>query len=338
MKKVLLGLSLMLMMVFVLVGCDNQGDAEDNDVEDMLIENDKVEDDETDAGEDALTIDSDPINVLVTFSVIADMVENVGGDLVNVTTIVPIGQDPHEHEVTPQDVIDATDADIIFYNGLYLEVEYDWFEELMETAGREEGVDFFAVTDGIDYYTLRTEGMEDYYDPHAWMDPLRGMEYVNNITEFLSTVLPEEADVFAANAEAFNAEINEIYTEWNGRFDDIPEGRNLIVTAEGAFRYLGDRFGINNEYLWEINSEDEGTPEQFIRLIDIINASDVPYLFLESSIDPDYMEQVSEETGVPIFDDYLYTDSLSEEDGPAATYLAFLRHNLETLYTAFTGE
>lgn len=331
MKKVLLGLSLMFMTVFVLVGCNNDGEIENDGAQDTPIETEAVETD-TD------TLNTDPIEVLVTFSIIADMVENVGGDLVNVTTIVPLGEDPHEHEVTPQDVIDATNADIILYNGLDLEVEYDWFEELMETAGRTEGIDFFAVTDGIDYYTLRTEGMEDYYDPHAWMDPIRGMEYVNNIAEFLSQVLPESADVFTANAQAFNAEIYEIYTEWDGRFDNIPEGRNLIVTAEGAFRYFGYRFGIDNEFIWEINSEDEGTPEQFIRLIDIVNESDVAYLFLESSIDPDYMQQVSEETGVPIFDEYLFTDSLSEATGPAPTYLDFLRHNLETLYAAFTAE
>lgn len=327
MKKYLLGLVTILAVGFVLVGCSNDNEPEVTGVTPetpapVVLDENELE----------------PINVLVTFSVLADMTENVGGSLVNVTMIVPIGEDPHEWEVTPGDVINATNADIIFYNGLYLEVEYDWFEELMETAGRVEGVDFFAVTDGIAYYTLRTEGMEDYFDPHAWMDPIRGMEYVNNIAALLSIILPEAADYFAANAEAFNAEIYAIYNEWTGRFDSIPVERNLVVTTEGAFRYFGYRFGINNDFLWEINSEDEGSPEQFLRTIAIINASEVRYLFLESSIDPDYMEQLSAETGVPIFGDYLFTDSLSEANGQAGTYLAFLRHNLQTIYTALTAE
>ena len=277
-----------------------------------------------------------PLEVLVTFSILTDMVQNVGGSMVNVTTIVPIGEDPHEHEVTPHDVINATNADIIFFNGLYLEIEYDWFENLMATAGRIENVDFFAVTDGISYHTLRTPGMEDYLDPHAWMDPILGMQYVNNIATLLSKVLPTSADYFYANATAFNQEIYGVYTQWAGRFDNIPAERNMIITAEGAFRYFGYRFGVNNEFLWEINSEDEGTPEQFIRLISIINEGNPAYLFLESSIDPDYMEQVSQETGIPIFEEYLFTDSLSEVSGPAGTYIDFLLHNLQAVYVAFT--
>jgi len=311
MKKNLIGLGMAWFLLLALVAC---GSDESNGVE------------------------GDRVDVLVTFSILADMVENVGGDLVNVTTIVPIGEDPHEHEVTPGDVINATSADIIFYNGLYLEIEYDWFEGLMETAERVPNVDFFAVTDGIPYLNLRTIGMEDYYDPHAWMDPILGMEYVSNIARLLSEAFPEHEDYFLANAEAFNAEIYGVYNEWSGRFADIPTERNLVVTAEGAFQYFGLRFDVGNDFIWEINSEDEGTPEQFIRIVDVVNESNIAYLFVESSLDPDYMEQVSAETGVPIFGDYLFTDSLSDAQGSASTYLDFLRHNLETIYTALTAE
>lgn len=313
MKKYLVGLGLITLVLVTLVACGN---------------------DENNGSE----VEAESIEVLVTFSILADMVENVGGDLVNVTTIVPIGEDPHEHEVTPGDVVDATNADLIFYNGLYLEVEYDWFEELMETAGRVENEDFFAVTDRVAYLNLRTAGMEDYYDPHAWMDPILGMEYIDNIARVLSASFPEHEDYFLANAESFNGEIYAVYNEWSGRFAEVSEDRNLVVTAEGAFQYFGHRFDVGNDFIWEINSEDEGTPEQFIRIINIVNESSIAYLFIESSIDPDYMAQVSEETGVPIFREYLFTDSLSEGGGPASTYLEFLRHNLETIYAALTGE
>lgn len=322
MKKMLVSLGLVCIMALVLVGCDNDNEeAATNGTGDT----------QTQANEEAL-------EVLVTFSVIADMTQQIGGDYVVVTTIVPIGETPEDYEFTPNDVINATDADLIFYNGLEFEHEYEWFDELMATAGREKDVDFFALTDGLEAVRLLTPGLEDYYDPHLWMDPLLGMGYVDNIVAVLSEAMPERADYFAANGEAFNAEIYAVYTEWSGRFDAIPAERNLLVTAEGAFRYFGYRFNVNTDFIWEFNAEDEGTPEQFIRIIETVNASNVAHLFVESSIDPDYIEQVSQETDVPIFDGYLFTDSLSEAGGPASTYLDFLTHNLATIYAGLTAE
>ena len=330
MKKFLMLFTVIVAGIFVLAACSN-----DADVNDTTADN-GVEIATPDIELDVDVTDTDPLNVLVTFSIIADMVENVGGHLVNVTTIVPIGEEPEEYEFTPGDVMNAIAADVIFHNGLDLEHEYDWFEELMATADRIEDVDFFAVNDESNAVRLLTEDLQDYYDPHTWMDPILGMEMVNTIADVLAGFMPEYADVFAANAQNFNAKIYAVYTEWAGRFDQFSD--MSLVTTEGAFRYFGYRFNITTEFIWEFNSEDEGTPEQFIRVIDIVNAGNVPFLFIESSVDPDYMEQVSEETGVPIFDEYLFTDSLSEVGGPAATYLAFLRHNLQTVYTAFAAE
>ena len=328
MKKFLVGLGFMLICGFVLVGCegDNETPIADETVE---VE---TPDAEVEVDGDVVVLD-----VLASFSVIADMIGQVGGQHVVVTTIVPIGEEPEEYEFTPGDVINATNADVIFYNGFDLEHEYDWFEELMATAGRVKDVDFFALTDGLPGVRLLTEGLQDYYDPHLWMSPLLGMGYVDNIITVLSNILPEAAEYFASNGAAFNAEIYAVYTEWNDRFTEIPADM-LLVTTEGAFRYFGYAFGINTEFIWEFNSEDEGTPEQFVRIIDIVNQGNVPYLFIESSVGPDYMAQVSEETGVAIWDGYLFTDSLSEAGGPAATYLAFLRHNLETIYAALMAE
>lgn len=328
MKKFLMLFTVLLASVVVLAACssdDNQDYSHGDGYIDIAT---------PDIGLDL--IDSDPLNVLVTFSIIADMVENVGGNLVEVTTIVPIGEEPEEYEFTPGDVMNAIAADVIFHNGLDLEHEYDWFEELMAAAERVEDVDFFAVNDETNAVRLLTEDLQDYYDPHTWMDPIFGMDMVTTIAEVLAGVKPEYAEVFAANAQAFNAEIYAVYTEWAGRFDKF-EG-TLLVTTEGAFRYLGYRFNIENDFIWEFNSEDEGTPEQFVRLIDIVNNSNVPFLFVESSVDPGYMEQVSEETGIEIFGEYLFTDSLSEVSGLAATYLDFLRHNLQTIFASFGGE
>ena len=328
MKKFLVGLGMITVMSFVLIGCgsdDNGYEEEVPVIEDSIVEEPAVE-------------ASELIQVVATFSIISDMVEQVGGYLVEVTTLVPIGEDPHEHEVLPEDVMAVENADVILYNGMNLETAYDWFENLMAAAGQVSSVDYFAVTDGITALYLTTEGLEDYQDPHAWLDINNGMIYVQNIANILSGVAPEHADTFQANAALEIARLEELRDEWIGRFASIPEAERMVTTVEGAFRYFGLVFGIDTAYIWEINAEEEGTPEQMMRIIGIINESDIRRLFVESVFaDEGYMEQVSEETGIEIYA-IVYTDSLSEASGDAPTYFDMLRHNLETIYSGLTAE
>ena len=315
MKKFLTSLVLVLMMVFVLVACTPDTDAP------------STGDDGN--GETA----HDAIQVVATISIITDMVEKVGGDVVEVYTIVPIGDNPEDHEVIPGDIMAVTNADLIFYNGWNLETGDEWLENLFESTERE-GI---RVTEGITPIYLTTVGDENYQDPHAWLDISKGIIYIQNIANALSEFAPEHADTFVANADAYIARLEALHDEWVGRFDSIPDSERLVVTAEAAFIYFGNAYGVTIDGIWELNAEDEGTPEQMIRIIGVINASNVRSLFTESSIEEHYMEQVSAETGVPIFG-MLFTDSLSEADGPAATYYDFMRHNLETIYAGLTAE
>ena len=280
--------------------------------------------------------DFEPLQVVATFSVIADMVYQVAGELVEIYTIVPIGEEPEEHEVLPSDMIAVSNAAIVFYNGIGLEDEGYWFEDLVEATGIEAGVTLFVVTEGITPLNLQTEGMEDYYDPHAWLDPRYGMIYIQNIADILSVFMPEHADTFQANATREIARLQQLFDQWVGTFDDIPASERIVFTTEGAFRYFANAFNLYVGYIWELNAEEEGTIEQMISIIELVNASDVRYLFIESSLEPDYMEQVSEETGVPIFG-MLFTDSISYADGEAPTYFDMLRHNLESINTALRG-
>ena len=323
MKKFLAGLSLVLMMVFVLVACNNDENSD-------LAESGTPSSTEVGSSD---TVDTDVIQVVASFSIIADMVEQVGGDLVEVYTIVPIGEEPEEHEVLPDDIMAVTNADLIFYNGWNLEEGDAWLENLFAATERE-GI---QVTEGVTPIYLTTRGYEDYYDPHAWLDISKGIIYIRNITDALSAFAPEHADAFAANADAYIARLEALHDEWIGRFDNIPDSERLVVTAEAAFIYFGNAYGVYVDGIWELNAEDEGTPEQMVRIIGIINASNVRSLFIESSVEAHYIEQVSEETGVPIFG-MLFTDSLSEPDGSAATYYDFMRHNLETIYAGLTAE
>lgn len=277
---------------------------------------------------------NDPIQVVATFSIIADMVYQVGGSLVEIYTIVPIGEEPEEHEILPSDMIAVSTADIIFYNGLGLEEGGYWFEDLVEATGIVAGVDFFSVSQGVVPFNLQTEGLEDYYDPHAWLDISKGIIYIQNITNILSDFAPTHADTFEANAAAEIARLQELHDTWVGAFNDIPASQRIVVTAEGALRYMASAYGFDVGYIWELNAEEEGTIEQMIRIIEFVNASDINYLFIESSIEPDYIEQVSEETGVPIFG-MLFTDSLSYANEEAPTYFEMMRHNLELINAAF---
>lgn len=278
---------------------------------------------------------SEAIQVVTTFSILADMINEVAGGLADIYTIVPIGNDPHEHEVLPADLLAVYNSDIIFYHGLNLETGYyGWFANLMQAVDRD--LNYVAVTEGIEPIYLTTEGLENYHDPHAWLDISNGIIYIQNIARLLSEISPENAATFESNADAYISRLYALHNEWLGAFDDIPYGQRLLITAEGAFRYFGYAYNVRTAHIWEINAHEEGTPEQMLALINIVNTSDVISLFTESSIDAQYIEQISAETGIPIFA-MLYTDSLSEPEGQAGTYYDMMRFNLETIYAGLSG-
>lgn len=278
----------------------------------------------------AEAVETEAIQVVATFSIIADMVYQIAGELAEVYTIVPIGDDPHEHEVLPDDLFAVYNADIILYHGLNLETGYyGWFERLMQSV--DQSLNYFAVTQGITPLYLTTPGLEDYHDPHAWLDIRNGIIYIQNIARILSDFMPQYSSIFEENASAYISRLYALHNEWVGAFDDIPDASRLLVTAEGAFRYFGYAYNVNVAYIWEINAHEEGTPEQILNIINILNNSEVEVLFTESSIEPHYMEQVSSETGIPIFA-MLFTDSLSEPHEQASTYYDMMRFNLETIH------
>jgi len=276
------------------------------------------------------------IQIVATISIIADMVYHVAGDLVNIYTIIPIGDNPEEHDIMPADMVAVANADLIFFNGWNLEAGNGWFADLMQSTGMTENINYFRVTQGIAPFFLLTDGMEYEEDPHAWLDLSKGIVYVQNIAQILSEFSPQNADIFAANADNYIADLYALHNEWVGRFDHIPASQRLLVSSEGAFRYFAAAYNLYEAYIWELNAEEEGTPEQMLALIDAINTSQVRSLFSESSIDPQYIKQISAETGIPIFG-MLFTDSLSEPGGVAGTYYDMMRFNLETIYAGLTN-
>lgn len=275
------------------------------------------------------------LNVVATNSIIADMAKQVGGDLINIHSIVPVGTDPHEHEVLPEDIQKSEESDVILYNALNLETGNGWFDDLMKTTNKTENEDYFPLSKDVEPLYLTSEGQTDEADPHAWLDLQNGIKYVREIERILISKDPANEDTFAENTDAYVQKLTELDTQAKSAFDDIPEAKKLLVTSEGAFKYFAKAYGLEGGYIWEINTESQGTPDQMAQIIDSVKESEVPVLFVETSVDSRSMERVSQETGLPIYTK-IYTDSISEEGEPGDSYYNMLKWNIEKIHEGLT--
>ncbi|UFU00756.1 metal ABC transporter substrate-binding protein [Radiobacillus kanasensis] len=276
------------------------------------------------------------VQVVTTYSIVYDIVKNVGGDLVDIHSLAPIGSNPHEYDPLPEDVQKTTDADAVFYNGLNLEAGNAWFDDLMETTGKDgEDAPVFRMSEGVKPMYLTTEGNEGEEDPHAWLDVENGIKYAENARDGLIKVDPDNKEVYEKNAEDYIAKLEKLHDEAISEFNKIRKEQRVLVTSEGAFKYFSKAYGFQAEYIWEINQENQGTPEQITRIVDIINEKQIKGLFLETSIDPRSMEAVSSETGVDIMGE-VFTDSLGEPGEDGDTYIDMMEWNINTIKEGLT--
>lgn len=273
----------------------------------------------------------DKLNVVVTNSILKDITEQIAGDHINLHSIVPVGKDPHEYEPLPEDVQKSTDADVLFYNGLNLETGGNaWFTKLMNNAKKTVNEDYFAVSDGVEVLYLEDEaaGKED---PHAWLNLENGMIYAENIAKHLSEKDPENASIYQKNLTNYLALLTELDEEAKAKFASIPDDRKLIVTSEGCFKYFSKAYDVPSAYIWEINTEEEGTPDQIRLLVNRLKESNVQSLFIESSVNPKPMQSVSKDSGIPIYSE-IFTDSIAEPGNDGDSYYAMMKWNLDKIY------
>nr|WP_319003687.1 zinc ABC transporter substrate-binding protein [Sutcliffiella horikoshii] len=276
------------------------------------------------------------VQVVTTYSIVYDIVKNVGGDLVDIHSLAPIGSNPHEYDPLPVDVQKTTDADAVFYNGLNLEEGNSWFTKLMETAEKDgKDAPVFLMSEGVEAKFLTTKGKEGEEDPHAWLDIRNGIKYAENARDGLIKVDPENKEVYEKNAEEYIAKLEELHNKAKEKYAEIPEEQRVLVTSEGAFKYFSEAYGFQAEYIWEINQENQGTPDQITRIVDIINERNITGLFLETSIDARSMEAVSEETGVPIMGK-VFTDSIAAPGEDGDSYIAMMEWNINTIFEGLT--
>ncbi|MFK2826792.1 metal ABC transporter substrate-binding protein [Bacillus sp. B190/17] len=273
----------------------------------------------------------DKIQIVTTYSILYDIVKNIGGDRVEIHSLAPVGSNPHEYDPLPLDIQKTTDADVVFYNGLNLEAGNSWFEKLLHTAGKsEEDGTVFRLSEGVKPKYLTSKGHEGEEDPHAWLDIRNGIQYAKNARDALVQIDPKHADIYKANAEKYIAELEALHQEAVTEFSKIPKEKRFLVTSEGAFKYFSDAYDFQAGYIWEINAENQGTPQQVKQIVDLIRSKEVASLFIETSIDPRSMEMVSKETGIPI-GGTLFTDSLGKPGEEGDSYIKMMKWNISVI-------
>lgn len=274
---------------------------------------------------------ADRLKVVTTFTVLADMVQNVAGDAADVVSITKPGAEIHGYEPTPQDLVRAIDADLILWNGLNLEL---WFEQFLANLGEKPSV---TLTDGIDPISIAEGAYEGKANPHAWMGLDNALIYIDNIEAALAEYDPENAEVYAENADTYRTALQDTIAPLREQIAQIPEEDRWLVTCEGAFSYLARDFGMKELYLWPMNADAIGTPQQVRGVIDGVRDNDIPVVFCESTVNTSPAEQVARETG-STFGGVLYVDSLSAEGGPVPTYLDLLRVTSETIVAGLNAD
>lgn len=264
-----------------------------------------------------------PPVVVATFSVLGDLVSQVAGDAADVRVLCPVGAEVHEWELTPSNFADLENAALVFANGLGLE---QWAPQL--EAALSPGVEVVYAAEASEYPTLpiRLGEYEGTPDPHVWMDPRGAFAYVEVIRDQLVALDEAGAETYRRNANRYLIELEGLYAEATETLGAVPGERRLLVTSEAAFLYFADAFGFVNEGIWGSNAEEEGTPQQVARIVEIIRAQDPAAIFWESTISDRYVQSVADETATPIAGP-LYVDSLGEAGSGAEDYAGMIRSN-----------
>ena len=283
------------------------------------------------AKQDSNSNEATKLKVVATNSIIADITKNIAGDKIDLHSIVPVGQDPHEYEPLPEDVKKTSEANLILYNGINLETGGNaWFTKLVQNAKKEENKDYYAVSEGVDVIYLEGQNEKGKEDPHAWLNLENGMIYAKNIAKQLEAKDPKNKDFYETNLKAYLEKLSKLDKESKDKFNNIQAEKKMIVTSEGAFKYFSKAYNVPSAYIWEINTEEEGTPDQIKTLVEKLRKTKVPSLFVESSVDERPMQTVSKDTNIPIYEK-IFTDSIAEPGQNGDSYYSMMKWNLDKI-------
>jgi len=266
---------------------------------------------------------ADRLNVVASFSILGDLVRNVGGERVNATTLVGPDGDVHVYVPTPADAKKIADARLVFVNGLGLE---GWLPRLVQSAGNKATIS--TATTGIAPLKLGSDA-----DPHAWQSPLNAKIYVTNIRDALVAAAPADAEAFKSNANAYLAKLDALDGEVRQAVAQIPENRRKVISTHRAFGYFAAAYGVEFVAPQGVSTESEASARDIAGIITQIRAAKIPAVFLENISDPRLIRQIAAETGARV-GGTLYSDSLTGEKGDSPTYIDMVRHNIKALTSA----
>jgi uncharacterized periplasmic iron-binding protein HI_0362 len=266
--------------------------------------------------------------VVTTFTIIQDMAQNIAGDTATVESITKPGAEIHDYEPTPKDIVKAQSADLVLWNGLNLE---RWFEKFFQNVKDKPAV---VVTEGIEPMSINEGPYTGNPNPHAWMSPSNALIYIENIKNALVKYDPQNKETYEKNAALYAQKIKALDKPLREKLAQVPEAQRWLVTSEGAFSYLTRDYGFKEVYLWPINAEQQGTPQQVRKVIETVKANNIPVVFSESTISPKPAKQVAKETGAK-YGGVLYVDSLSNKKGPVPTYIDLLNTTVSTIAKGF---
>jgi zinc/manganese transport system substrate-binding protein len=267
------------------------------------------------------------LNVVASFSILGDFVRNVGGDRVNVTTLVGPDGDVHVYTPAPEDAKRIADAKLVVVNGFGLE---GWLPRLVQASGGKANL--VTATDGISPRKLDAAA-----DPHAWQSVINAKIYVSNIGKALEAADPADAEVFRANEKQYEDKLDALDREVRAAIAEIPPGRRKVISTHDAFGYFAAEYGIAFIAPLGVSTESEPSAGDLATIINQIKADKIPAVFFENITDPRLMRQIAAETGARI-GGTLYSDSLSPEKGDAPTYIDMVRHNIKALTSALAAD
>ena len=290
-------------------------------------------------GGSQLPIAERTVNVVTTTGMIADIVKNIGGDRVQVTALMGPGVDPHLYKASEGDVIRLQEADVIFYNGLHLEAQMGDVLERMN----DFGIKTVAVTDQIDRSLLQSPPeFQGNYDPHVWFDVTLWMKAAEEVRDTLVELDSTSSSAYEANAEAYLAELEELHQYVLEQANTVPAEQRIVITAHDAFNYFGRAYGFDVRGLQGISTEAQAGTADVQALADFIVEKQIPAIFVESSVPQRNVEAVQAAVQAKGFEvkigGSLFSDAMGSEGTPEGTYVGMVRHNIDTIVTALTGD
>lgn len=272
--------------------------------------------------------------VAASFSVLGDLVHQVGADDIQLVTLAPAGADVHEWQLTPDNFIALEDAELIFYNGYQLE---PWMRQVHATVGNRAPLVPLAEASEYPTHPIITGEYTGQPDPHLWLDPRATTAYLDVIATWLAELHPEAADRFHARAQSASATLEALHAELSDLLADIPEPQRTLITVEAALLYFADAYGFRHDGMRGSSSETQNAPQQLMRIAKVIEETRPAALFWESTQSDRYIRTLFDDGNIAIAGP-LYVDSLSEPDGPASSYLELMRHNTALIRDALLND